>query len=154
MSEEKDDSNVEIKIEEFSTKYQDEAQQIIEEGLKERWGKKYDPSFNADLSDISTNFAFTIIATLNSTPIGTGSYSIENKDTIRIERMSIRREYRKRGVGSKILECLLSNARERGYKIAVVETTSTWESAVLFYQNHSFVFREIIDGDSHFSLSL
>ena len=57
---------------------------------------------------------------------------------------------RRRGIGSQILRALIDNARRLGFKYLVLETSVTWDSAVLFYERNGFMPTTKRDGDQYF----
>ena len=86
--------------------------------------------------------------------VGTGSLRIVGARRARIVRMSTARERRRHGVAAAILQRLLDHARGSGVNEGVVETTSSWESAIAFYTKHGFIRTHEQDGDTHFVLRL
>jgi predicted GNAT family N-acyltransferase len=96
----------------------------------------------ADLEwDGKDDSARHVLAALNGEPVGTGRLILRDGH---LGRMAVLAPYRHQGVGSKILEGLLSVAREQKLKTAWL---SSQTSALGFYQKHGFtafgpVFRE------------
>ncbi|WP_159888701.1 GNAT family N-acetyltransferase [Paenibacillus puerhi] len=65
------------------------------------------------------------------------------KDHLQIDLMYVSREYRRQGIGSRIMESLSNEARRRGAKYLYISSTET-RSAVSFYRSHSsYLTREI-----------
>jgi ribosomal protein S18 acetylase RimI-like enzyme len=58
------------------------------------------------------------------------------------------------GVASRILTLLLEHARNSGVQEVVLETTSTWDSAIAFYTKHGFAKTHEQNGDTHFAYHL
>ena len=127
------------------------ARRLILDGLRERWGE-LDEAKNPDLDDIANSYADGrfLVACLRDEVIGTGALILEAAGVGRIVRMSVARSRRREGVGTRMLEALLEEARAGGYRRVVLETTATWEDAIAFYRWHGFRRVAVRDGDAHF----
>ena len=68
----------------------------------------------------------------------------------RIVRMSVAKEKRRQGIATVILNALIQIGIENQYQNIVLETTSTWEDAIGFYQKNGFTITHYADGDTHF----
>jgi ribosomal protein S18 acetylase RimI-like enzyme len=68
--------------------------------------------------------------------------------------MSVARDFRRQGIGSAVLRRLLADAKTAGYRKIVLETTSTWNEAIAFYQRHGFRSMHVWGGDMYFELDL
>jgi ribosomal protein S18 acetylase RimI-like enzyme len=124
-------------------------------GLTERWGD-YDARLNPDLATLaSDDTGFTVlVAKSGQDVVATASLRLLGTGRAELVRMSVARQWRRRGVGSLLLQCLLTRARERGACEVVLETTSTWHSAVNFYTHHGFRKTGEHGDDTHFILRL
>ena len=63
--------------------------------------------------------AFHALATLDGKPVGCGRF-VEYGDHVKIGRMAVLANLRTSGIGREILEFLMREARERGYRRAVL----------------------------------
>ena len=132
----------------FVSEDQDKCKQLILEGLSEHFGDAFDTvKFpNPDLDDISKTYKNETFLVVESGGeiIGTGALIEEDvkTGTGRIKRMYVKREYRRREIGTKILDELLNAAKDRGYNYIVVETTLNWKYVIDFYLRYGF---EIIE---------
>lgn len=142
-------------IERYTPADQSAAQALILAGLEERWGT-LDPSLNPDLSDIAASYATGVflVARLAGRLVGTGALTLESEGVGRIVRVSVARAHRRRGIGARILQALLDEARARGYHTLVLETTETWDDAIAFYLRHGFRIVARRHGDVHFAMAL
>ena len=145
------------RIRPFQPADQPAARALILAGLAERWGT-LDPTLNPDLQDIWTNYivrggAF-VVATCQGQVVGTGALSVEALGVGRIERVSIHSTHRRHGLARMISEHLIGEARQRGYRQVLVETTETWESAIRLYTACGFSPVAHHDGDIHMALTL
>ena len=145
--------NENVRIRPFQPTDQQAAQQLILTGLAEHWGS-LDPTLNPDLDDIATNYAHGtfLVAVLDGEVVGTGAIVPENENG-RIVRMSVAKAKRRQGIATVILNALIQIAQENQYQQIVLETTSTWEDAISFYQRSGFTITHHADGDTHFTRS-
>lgn len=145
----------EVIIERFTPADQPAARALILAGLEERWGV-LDPSLNLDLNDIAASYAAGafFVARMGGRLIGTGALLPEDEGMGRIVRMSVDPRYRRCGIGTRILQVLLDEARARGYSTIVLETTETWDDAIAFYLHHGFRIVARHDGEVHFAMAL
>jgi len=144
-----------ISIRPFRPQDQAAAKSLILAGLEEHWGV-LDPTLNPDLDDIAASYDqdVFVLAWRDEQLVGTGALIREAEGVARIVRMSVARELRRLGIGSLMLDYLLQQACTAGYRQIVLETTSTWEDAIAFYQRHGFEVVGERDGDSHFMRDL
>ena len=128
---------------------------LILAGLKEYWGT-LDPTLNPDLDDIESTYAdaTVLVAREGVRIIGTGVLKPRDTDAGEIVRMSVARDCRRRGLGRRILDALITAGRERGYARIILETTQTWAGAIAFYQSAGFEITHHQDGDVYFVLDL
>jgi len=145
----------EIVIQPFRPEDQPAAQTLILTGLEEHWGR-LDPTKNPDLDDIASAYANAtfLVAWQGDALIGTGALIGDVDGVARIVRMSVARHARRRGIGTLILQHLCERARATGHRQIMLETTSTWEDAIAFYERNGFQVIGSHDGDTHFALDL
>lgn len=139
----------------FTAADQAAAQALILAGLGERWGW-IDPTLNPDLDDIAASYAsgHFLVAYRGEALIATGAYIPEASGVVRIVRMSVRQDLRGQGIGRQMLAALLAAARAQGARQVVLETTSTWRDAVVFYLRNGFRIVGVHDGETHMRLDL
>lgn len=130
------------------------ARALILAGLEEHWGR-LDPALNPDLDDIAGYYRDAVFlgAFAGGELVGAGALLPEQEDAGRIVRMSVAREYRRQGVGQRILMSLLDEARQAGYRRIVLETTATWEGARRLYSRNGFRLVDVREGDAHYELA-
>jgi ribosomal protein S18 acetylase RimI-like enzyme len=145
----------EVFIRPFRPQDQAAAKGLILAGLEAHWGC-LDPTKNPDLDDITSTYAGAtfLLAWQGENVVGTGALVREEEGVGRIVRMSVAASLRRRGIGRLLLERLCEHARAAGYRQLVLETTSTWENAIAFYERHGFQRVGSWDGDTHFVLPL
>ena len=146
---------MEVEICPFRIAYQEQVRNFILSGLSERWGE-LDETANPDIDDIEASYGSDnfFVACCDGRLVGTGGLSAESSSVVRIARMWIQKDLRRSGIGTRIIQHLLSQARLKNYSRVVLETTSTWSDAISFYQKHGFEILEYRDGDIHFQKNL
>jgi len=136
---------------------QEQAKQVILAGLKQRWGF-LKASLNPDLNNIVESYTKQgnsfLVGRLGNTIICTGALISEGTNTGRIVRMSVVKEFRKKGLGTLMLQHLVEIAKEKKYQKLVLETTKSWADAIAFYKKFGFEVYEITDQDIHLSMRL
>lgn len=128
---------------------------LILSGLEEHWGS-LDPSRNPDLQDIARSYAGAVflVACEGERIIGTGALVAGGPHTGEIVRMSVAGDMRRRGVGHRLLERLMTEAKARGMRTLVLETTETWQDAIAFYLSAGFQVSHHQGGDVYFRLEI
>ena len=120
---------------------QDRCQNLIYCGLRDNFGTHFSSAIrHPDLEDIAEwyrNETF-IVAEIGGLVVGTGALIQEDPITGRIVRMSVAREHRRKGIGRRVLDELKKEAKIRGFKRLVVETTSSWKYVINFYKTNNF----------------
>ena len=143
----------------FRTTDQIQAKTLILSGLAEHWGE-VDVALNEDLNSIADVYGGNNrfwVAESEGKIIGTGGLLV-GTTTAEVVRMSVAKDYRRRGVGKKILNQLYKDARRASVERLVLETTASWLGVIQFYVNFGFELSHETDGpfgtESHFSMSL
>lgn len=144
-----------LTISTFHPEDQDEVKNLVLAGLVEHWGW-LDPSKNPDLDDIATQYALGVffVAWQAGRIVGTGALIPRQDGVAEIVRMSVAKDVRRQGIGKKILSELVNHARQAGFKRLILETTTTWQEVVEFYQHCGFRITHCQDGDTYFTLDL
>lgn len=146
-----------FKIMDVNQTLQEEAKEIILNGLAERFGF-LDDTLNPDLNDIQHYYIdkgdIFIVGLYHSTAVCTGALTKEDHATGRIERMSVLKAYRQQGLASIMLLELEKRAKELGYVKLVLETNKSWLDAIQFYKKHGFIEFNIDEQLIHMEKSL
>jgi len=140
----------EIKMIPFTKEYQKQAKELILQGIEEYVGK-LEPGFNKDIDNIEESFkghVFLVVLEKDKI-IGTGGLLLGGEES-QIVRVSVKKEYRKQGLGKRIVDELISYAVENGCKRVIVETSNDWDTAVNFYLKYGFEIMYYKDGDIYF----
>lgn len=148
-------TNPSIAFEQFDSKDQQEARQLILEGLAEHWGV-LDPRQNPDLEDIASAYSTGVflVAKQDGQIVATGAFRPHDAETVEIVRMSVRADCRRQGLGFRMLGLLCAQARAQGFGWVVLETTETWLDVIDFYLRFGFSITHRQGGDVYFRLEL
>jgi GNAT superfamily N-acetyltransferase len=149
--------NQQIVIELIDKALQEQAKQVILDGLKERWGLLND-SLNSDLNNIVGTYIKQgnsfLVGKLRDIIVCTGALTYEDVNIGRIVRMYVVKRFRKKGLGTLMLQHLVKIAKEKKYQKLVLETSIGWLDAIAFYKKFGFEVYNITDHDIHFSMAL
>jgi len=85
----------------FTPTHQAEARNLILQGIGAHWGW-IDEEINTDLEDIATSYSSCrfILGFLDDVLVATGALIPESETSMRIVRMSVDREHRRRGIAT------------------------------------------------------
>ncbi|WP_430788023.1 GNAT family N-acetyltransferase [Virgibacillus flavescens] len=132
-----------LKVRPFTIEYQEEAKKLVLEGMKERFGF-IDHTLNPDLNDILNHYLSNgnsfFIGFINKELVCTGALTSEGSSIVRIERMSVKRSFRRCGIAQSMLEYLERQVKQEDYRTIVLETNQEWKSAINFYEKNGFNF--------------
>jgi len=127
---------VELKIESVNESTQTQVKELILQGLEEHFGF-LDTSLNPDLNNIIQNYIeqghIFLVGLIKTEVVCCGALKTVNEDTGRIVRMSVKKEYRRNGYASQIIDALEERAKSKGYSKIMLKTIYRWSDAVGFY---------------------
>jgi putative acetyltransferase len=98
---------------------------------------------DADLKDIEQSYlerggAFYVLEDRDGSVIGSyGLYPLQ-PGTCELRKMYLHRDYRGRGLGRRLLEDALANARRLGFARMTLETASVLKEAIRLYEGYGF----------------
>jgi putative acetyltransferase len=126
---------------------QDQFRSLVLDGMAERWGF-VDKSLNPDLGDVATSYRrdCVLVALDDELIVGTGILLLRGHEG-KIVRMSVHRDYRRRGIARRLLAELVHAASEHGVTRIEVETNAEWEEARKLYEGSGFRFTHSAPGD-------
>lgn len=150
-------------VRDFKPGDQASVRELIQEGLRSRWGTSFDPAANPDTDDLATNYSASgaeiVVVEVNGRVAATGILSIEPRPSFltslsgpriaRLRRISVSNRHRRQGLGRLVVDELVRRATDRGYSTVVVSTDTPWTDAIALYQSCGFneVFRD--DEETH-----
>jgi putative acetyltransferase len=98
---------------------------------------------DSDLKDIEQSYlqrggVFYVLEEKNGSIIGSyGLYPLQ-PGTCELRKMYLHRDYRGRGLGRRLLEDALANARRLGFARMTLETASVLKEAIRLYESYGF----------------
>ena len=108
------------------------------------YGLKHDPdATDADLKDIEQAYfarggTFRVLENEDGAIIGAyGLYPMGNQ-TCELRKMYLHRDYRGQGLGKRLLDNALADARRLGFASVVLETASVLKEAIALYESYGF----------------
>ncbi|MBP7052599.1 MAG: GNAT family N-acetyltransferase [Phycisphaerae bacterium] len=108
------------------------------------YGLKPDPGCtDADLDDIEQSYlsrggVFCVLEDENNSIVGSyGLYPTE-PGVCELRKMYLRRDCRGKGLGRRLLEDALANARQLGFRRVTLETASVLKEAIRLYERYGF----------------
>jgi putative acetyltransferase len=139
-------SGDDIRIARFTDEMQEAFRLLVLDGMVEHWGS-VDESLNTDLHDINAHYCndFVLVALAGGLVVGTGILLLRGAEG-EIVRMSIHRDYRRRGIATQIVAELRNLASGSGVSRIVVETNAKWADARGLYEASGFTFTHSAPG--------
>jgi ribosomal protein S18 acetylase RimI-like enzyme len=130
---------------------------LVLAGLGDHWGE-IDYTKNPDLDDIWTHYvdrgACVVLVERDGALVAAGTLVPDTEAIGKLVRMSVAKASRGQGIGKRLVAHLLDEARSRGYRRVVLETTDDWQDAIGLYRACGFQTEGFRDGDIHMYLDL
>jgi len=94
-------------------------------------------SYDQFIQELNNKFAVFIVAETNN---GIAGYAVAWRvaDEIQINSISVKKNFRKQGIGSKLLAEIIMNGTDRVYSAAILDVRSKNTDAIKFYINNGF----------------
>lgn len=110
------------------------------------WNMKTQPLADKWLEEIKSGNRLVFIYKINGKFIGEGALVLDTGDCdytvpdkrVYVSRMIVRKEYRNRGIGSEILEFLISKAKDLGYSEMTIGVDKDNTNALHLYRKYGF----------------
>lgn len=130
-----------MRIIDFEEKYRDDMIFMVL-SAKNALGRV--PKLNEDLLDIQKNYfdkgqPFWIVLNEFDRVIGCIGTKIDNEGKIFLSRLYIKFDYKRHGIGAKLLELAEKSAKDRGYKEIHVHLSKEYLESHLFYPKHGYI---------------
>lgn len=137
-----------ILVRPFRAGDQEVVRTLILEGLAGRWGHLAE-NLNRDLDNIALTYGAgtTLTAWMGTRFVGTGTLVPRGEGEAEVLRMSTALDCRGRGIASRLLRELVEDARRRGLRRVVLETSAGWTDARSLYERNGFTFDREEEGD-------
>lgn len=143
-----------FEIVEIELIYEEETKELILEGLKERFDIwEPDPEFilNPDLKDMNKYYKQDgykfLVGLFNGEVVCAGGLQEINEQCAELGRVTVKTEYRKNGLGKRMVEELEKEAIRMGYKKLMLYTGEDWYSAISLYETLNYFQNEYIKKD-------
>ena len=81
---------------------------------------------------------FLVATTDSGKVVGCIAYKQINLDTVRLGRNSVDKEFRRLGIGQKLVQTILKTAKENGYKMVMASTSMAQLDAKKLYEKMNF----------------
>ncbi|MBL0063990.1 MAG: GNAT family N-acetyltransferase [Bacteroidetes bacterium] len=113
--------------------------------LNEEWLNKYYSITQADLEILENperiiqEGGYVFFAVLDDVVVGTCAIVPHEVHSCELIKMGVRENYQGKGIGKLLLEKVIEQAREKGFRTMTLETASTLEVAVSLYKKIGFV---------------
>jgi len=94
-------------------------------------------TYDQFIQELNNKFSLFIVAQSNNSVIG---YAVAWKisDEIQINSISVKKNFRKQGIGNKLLAEIIKNDADKVYSTAVLDVKSKNTEAINFYTNNGF----------------
>lgn len=142
-----------IQILPVSQATENSAKNLVLAGLKDHWGF-IDNTLNPDLYAILDFYIKKgddfLVGIYENNVICCGALTQEKENVGRMQRISVDKNFRGKGLASKMVEVLEDRAKSRGLGKIVVETTNNWSDAIELYLKSGYVESHRDPEDIHF----
>lgn len=123
------------------------------------FGFSYDTRLDYDLDEIQQEYFLEgggfWVALHNRNVIGCIAIRKTKDDKVaEIKRMYLYPEYRGKGLGQRLLDLAILDAKTKGYKKVILDTTVKQKSAIKLYEKNSFSLIERVGSDLYYCINL
>lgn len=137
VNEPADLERVQCRIVPFDETHRDGFRALVSDTLRE-FGFEPDPELDPDLTDPAGTYVSLWIAVMDGDVVGSVALRALGPDVVELKRMYLRGGQRGRGVGRRLLETALSEARNTGARLVRLDTTERMEAARALYERYGF----------------
>lgn len=103
-------------------------------------GKKFEPDGRHYFyNDIETYFDVFFCLVLDDKVVGTVGLKKINDDTAELKALYLSKELRGQGLGLKLINSVIDKAKEKGYKLILLDSMSKYKEAVKLYEKVCFI---------------
>lgn len=118
------------------------VEELIQQGMRQRWGDTYDPEANPDVTDMWTNDVEAgdevVVLERDGAILATGTLRSVDARCGRLWRIATHADHRRSGLARAVVDDLVDRARRRGMNELVVRTDTPWRDAVALYRSCGF----------------
>jgi ribosomal protein S18 acetylase RimI-like enzyme len=127
----------------FEERHHNGFRALVSDTLRE-FGFEPDTALDPDLIDPLGTYEFLWVAVSDGKVVGSVALRSRAPDTLELKRMYLRSDHRGRGLGRRLLETALAQARASGAALIRLDTTERMEAARALYEQYGF---ERVAGD-------
>ena len=127
-----------IELRDYEQGDQDAVWQLHVDGLKQTNSFVEDPTLDEDLNRVVDVYREFLIATIGNEIVGMGALREVDSQTAEIKRMRVTPAQQRKGIGSQIIDRLLSSAKQLGYEKVILDTSENQEGAQHLYEKKGF----------------
>ncbi|MCR5630043.1 GNAT family N-acetyltransferase [Eubacterium sp.] len=103
-------------------------------------GKKFEPDGRHYFyNDIETYFDVFFCLILDNKVVGTVGLKKINDDTVELKALYLSKELRGQGLGFKLINSVIDKAKEKGYKLILLDSMSKYKEALKLYEKVGFI---------------
>jgi molybdopterin-guanine dinucleotide biosynthesis protein A/predicted GNAT family N-acyltransferase len=121
----------------FEEKHLDGFRSLVAVTLRE-FGFQPDPSLDPDLDDPAAEYSALWVAVMDGDVVGSVALRELEPGRLQLKRMYLQRDQRGRGLGKRLLETALDEARSSGARVVTLDTTERMETARSLYERYGF----------------
>ena len=129
-----------IEITTYDKKYRDDVINLIEEILKNEYHRNIDTTdlYNIEEEYFKHKGIFWIALDENKNLVGTIGLKDYNNNVAYLKRLYVKKEFRKQGIGGKLIDVFLEYAKENNFKEIYLATVSNRLNVMKFYEENVF----------------
>jgi putative acetyltransferase len=116
-------------------------------------------NFDEEIAHLDTFYKVILIARVDGSVAGCVALREVDPRSCEMKRLYVRPQYRRHGLGRRLIEALIEDARPRGYSRMLLDTLPSMTSAIALYVSMGFTdvapYRvNPIEGSRYFALSI
>ncbi|MFH1238139.1 MAG: GNAT family N-acetyltransferase [archaeon] len=136
-----------MEIRNYTKEDKKEIIQMVSEILKEMFNG--DPEEFKILKEfnVTKNYIYYLVVVIGNKIVGIGALKKLTKKKVKIKRLYIMEDYRRKGIAQKILDQLIQFAKEQKFKQILFNTYPIMENARKFHKRNGFT--EIMNNDPY-----
>jgi len=89
--------------------------------------------------NVTKDYLLFLVAEVDNKIVGTMALKKIDNETVRLKRMYVREEYRRRGIAQKMFDIIVDFAKKHKFKRILLHTYPIMENAQRFYKKNGFV---------------
>ena len=126
-------------IVEYKKEYKQDVFVFTENCFREL-GKKFEPyGRHYFYNDIETYFDVFFCLVLDDKVVGTVGLKKINDDTAELKALYLLKDLRGQGLGFKLINSVIDKAKEKGYKLILLDSMSKYKEALKLYEKVGFI---------------